>query len=47
MNARRYTLFGFFAVLLAIMPFTGIIAAELSAPQLAIESASTPNVVKT
>jgi len=41
MNARRYTLFSFFAVLLALMPFTGLMAAELSAPQLAIESAST------
>jgi len=41
MNARRYTLLGFLAALLALMPLTRVMAAELSAPQLAIESAST------
>ncbi len=41
MNVRRYTLLGFFAALLALMPLAHIMAAELSAPQLAIESAST------
>ena len=41
MNVNRYTLFGFFAVLMALMPVTDIMAAELSPPQQAIESAST------
>jgi len=41
MNVRRYTLLGFLAAILSLMPLTSIMAAELSAPQLAIESAST------
>ena len=41
MNVKRYTLFGFFAVLMALMPITHVMAAELSPPQLAIETAST------
>ena len=40
MNIKRYTLFGFFAVLMALMPITCVTAAELSPPQQAIESAS-------
>ena len=41
MNVKRYTLFGFFAVLLALMPLTRTMAADLLPPQLAIETAST------
>jgi phospholipid transport system substrate-binding protein len=41
MNVKRYTLFGFFAVLMALMPINHVMAAELSPPQLAIETAST------
>ena len=41
MNVKRYTLFGFFAVLLALMPLTHIMAADLLPPQQAIETAST------
>ena len=41
MNVKRYTLFGFFAVLLALMPLTRSMAADLLPPQLAIETAST------
>ncbi len=41
MNVKRYTLFGFFAVLMALMPITRAMAAELSPPQQAIETAST------
>ena len=40
MNVKRYTLFGFFAVLLALMPISRVMAADLSPPQQAIESAS-------
>ena len=40
MNVKRYTLFGFFAVLMALMPLTRIMAADLSPPQQAIEIAS-------
>lgn len=38
---KRYTLFGFFAVLMALMPITRIMAADLLPPQHAIETAST------
>ena len=41
MNVKRYTLFGFFAVLMALMPVTRIMAADLLPPQQAIETAST------
>jgi len=41
MNVKRYTLFGFFAVLMALMPITRAMASELSPPQQAIEIAST------
>ena len=41
MNINRYTLLGFFAVLIAFMPVTRLMAADLSPPQQAIESAST------
>ncbi len=41
MNVKRYTLFVFFAVLLALMPLTRSMAADLLPPQLAIETAST------
>jgi phospholipid transport system substrate-binding protein len=41
MNVKRYTLFGFFAVLMALMPITDVMAAQLSPPQQAIEIAST------
>jgi phospholipid transport system substrate-binding protein len=41
MNVKRYTLFGFFAVLMALIPITCVVAADLSPPQQAIESAST------
>ena len=41
MNVKRYTLFGFFAVLLALMPITHVMAANLLPPQKAIETAST------
>jgi len=41
MNVKRYTLFGFFAVLVALMPITRIMAADLSPPQQAVEFAST------
>ena len=41
MNITRYTLFGFFAVLMALMPITDVMAAQLSPPQQAIEIAST------
>jgi phospholipid transport system substrate-binding protein len=40
MNVKRYTLFGFFAVLMALMPITRVMAADLSPPQKAIETAS-------
>jgi phospholipid transport system substrate-binding protein len=40
MNVNRYTLFGFFAVLMALMPITQVIAADLLPPQQAIETAS-------
>ncbi len=40
MNVKRYTLFGFFAVLMALMPITDVMAANLSPPQQAIEIAS-------
>jgi len=40
MNVKRYTLFGFFAVLMALMPITRLMAAELLPPQQAIEIAS-------
>lgn len=41
MNVKRYTLFGFFAVLMALMPITRVMAADLLPPQKAIETAST------
>jgi len=41
MNVKRYTLFGFLAVLMALMPITRVMAADLLPPQLAIETAST------
>lgn len=41
MNVKRYTLFGFFAVLMALIPINRVLAADLSAPQQAIETAST------
>ncbi|MCX7106643.1 MAG: ABC transporter substrate-binding protein [Methylococcales bacterium] len=40
MSFKRYTLFGFFASLMALMPLTPVIAADLLAPQQAIETAS-------
>lgn len=40
MNVKRYTLFGFFAVLMALMPITQVIADDLLPPQQAIETAS-------
>jgi phospholipid transport system substrate-binding protein len=40
MNIKRYTLFGFFAVLMALMPITRVLAADLLPPQIAIETAS-------
>ena len=40
MNVRRYTLFGFFAVLLALISVAPVIAADLLPPQKAIETAS-------
>ncbi|MEY3759394.1 MAG: ABC transporter substrate-binding protein [Methylococcaceae bacterium] len=41
MIIKRYTLFGFFAVLMALSPITSLMAADLSPPQQAIELAST------
>ncbi len=41
MIIKRYTLFGFFAVLMALSPITVLMAADLSPPQQAIELAST------
>jgi phospholipid transport system substrate-binding protein len=41
MNVKRYTLFSFFAVLMALMPISRVMAADLSPPQQAIETAST------
>jgi phospholipid transport system substrate-binding protein len=41
MNVKRYTLFGFFAVLIALMPVTRVMAADMMPPQQAIEMAST------
>ena len=41
MIIKRYTLFGFFAVLMALSPITALMAADLSTPQQAIELAST------
>ncbi|MEI6267327.1 MAG: ABC transporter substrate-binding protein [Methylococcaceae bacterium] len=41
MTIKRYTLFGFFAVLMALSPITSLLAADLSPPQQAIELAST------
>ena len=41
MNVNRYTFFGFFMVLMALMPITRIMAADLAPPQQAIETAST------
>jgi phospholipid transport system substrate-binding protein len=41
MNVKRYILFGFFAVLMALMPITRAMAANLLPPQQAIEIAST------
>ena len=41
MNVKRYTLFGFFAVLMALLPITHLMAANLLPPQKAIETAST------
>ena len=40
MKAKHYTLYGLFAVLIALMPITDIIAANLLPPQQAIESSS-------
>ena len=40
MNITRNTLFGFFAVLMALMPITQVMAANLLPPQVAIENAS-------
>jgi phospholipid transport system substrate-binding protein len=40
MKAKHTTLFGLFAILLAFMPFTGVTAAELAAPQQPIAAAS-------
>jgi phospholipid transport system substrate-binding protein len=40
MNVKRYTLFGFFAVLMALIPINRVLAADLSPPQQAIETAS-------
>lgn len=41
MNVKHYTLFGCFAVLMALMPLTYAMAADLLPPQQAIETAST------
>ncbi len=41
MIIKRYTLFGFFAALMALSPITDLMAADLSPPQQAIELAST------
>jgi phospholipid transport system substrate-binding protein len=41
MNVKRYKLFGFFAILMALMPITRLMAADLMPPQQAIEVAST------
>jgi phospholipid transport system substrate-binding protein len=41
MNVKRYTLFGFFAALIALMPITRVMAADMMPPQQAIEMAST------
>ena len=46
MNVKRYTLFGFFALLMASLPISHVIAADLSPPQKAIESASEKLKVK-
>jgi phospholipid transport system substrate-binding protein len=40
MNVNRYTLFGFFAVLMAFISVTQVMAADLLPPQQAIENAS-------
>lgn len=40
MNVKRYTLFGFFSVLIALLSVTQVIAADLLPPQQAIETAS-------
>jgi len=40
MNVKRYTLFGFFAVLMAFISVTQVMAADLLPPQQAIENAS-------
>ena len=40
MNVKRYTLFGFFSVLIALISVTQVIAADLLPPQQAIETAS-------
>ncbi len=40
MNIKPYLLFGFFAALIALMPVTQVMAADLLPPQQAIESAS-------
>ena len=40
MSFKRYTLFGFFASLMALMPLAQVIAADLLPPQQAIETAS-------
>ncbi len=40
MNVKRYTLFGFFSVLIALISVTQVIAADLLPPQQAIENAS-------
>jgi phospholipid transport system substrate-binding protein len=40
MNVKGYTLFGFFAVLMALMPITRLMADDLLPPQQAIEIAS-------
>jgi phospholipid transport system substrate-binding protein len=40
MNVKRYTLFGFFSVLIALISVTQVIAADLLPPQQSIETAS-------
>jgi phospholipid transport system substrate-binding protein len=40
MNVKRYTIFGFFAVLMALMPINCLLAANLSPPEQAIETVS-------
>ena len=40
MNVKRFTLFGFFSVLIALISVTQVIAADLLPPQQAIETAS-------